>query len=99
MNFLNVFLTSVYLIVKKFLTTNEPFDKKLINNRLIFGSIEYLFLQVVDKQYNIEVNDLVILNYQDKFAGTYTCDVEATGTFFEGRTSTAKSYIVKTAGT
>ena len=53
---------------------------------------------MVDKEYGIGVNDLLLLNYQDTFAGTYTCDVEATGTYYRGRTSTAKRYSVKTAG-
>ncbi|XP_063689480.1 neural cell adhesion molecule L1-like [Bolinopsis microptera] len=68
-----------------------------VRNINLDSNVMHVTGKVVDRQYNIEVNDLVILNYQDKFAGTYTCDVEATGTFFEGRTSTAKSYIVKTA--
>ncbi|KAL5270522.1 hypothetical protein ACHWQZ_G001287 [Mnemiopsis leidyi] len=68
-----------------------------VRNINLDSNVMHVTGKVVDKQYNIEENDLVILNYQDNYAGTYTCDVEATGSFFKGRTATAKSYSVKTA--
>ena len=54
--------------------------------------------QVLDRIYNIKVNDLIILNYDDKYKGVYTCEVEATGTLFKGKTKMAYKYTVQTAG-
>ena len=53
---------------------------------------------VLESDYSIAVDDFLIINYSSDYAGTYTCEVTATGTIFTGNTSVARSYTVKTAG-